>query len=129
VDIWATGCILYEFSLGRKAFSNDYAVIDFQSSGTPLDIHLDQSFGTECGDFVKTNIELMLQINASSRPSAAELLDKFISWNQKYSSTLKVSHYATQNRPPFHPTELNEVTPDASIPSLQSNIPFEDPLT
>ena len=80
-DMWAAGCILYELSVGRKRFHNDYAVFEYNSQpGKKLDIYLDDTFGEQCKEFITTNIEWTLQIDSLSRPSADELHNSFNKW-------------------------------------------------
>jgi serine/threonine protein kinase len=84
VDIWATGCILYEIVCHKKAFENDFRVHQHcleqryfkRELGIPIDLPdvlTDQGNET----FVSKIIHNMLQIEASQRPAIKELCELF----------------------------------------------------
>ena len=77
VDIWSMGCILYELALVQKAFSDDYAAIDFKRSKKDLSVTLDETFSEQCKDSIVKSMKSMLRTESSSRPSAADLFDEF----------------------------------------------------
>jgi serine/threonine protein kinase len=82
VDIWAMGCILYEMALGYKAFRHDYATIEYVQTKRTLDLPFDEGFSQNCKNNITKNIVRMLQIEASLRPSAAELVQEFYEYIQ-----------------------------------------------
>jgi serine/threonine protein kinase len=84
VDIWAMGCILFELAVGQKLFYNDYAVWAY--SGTDIVVTLDDTFSEQCKEYITMNLKSMLQFDAMSRPSAAEILDSI---NRYYPSTME----------------------------------------
>jgi len=49
VDVWSMGCILYELAVGRKAFRDDWAVIQYKIEGKDLELNVDETFGEQCG--------------------------------------------------------------------------------
>jgi len=72
------GCILYELTVGTRAFSSDWAVMQYKLGGKDIEIDLDETF---CGEFglghITRNIMRMLQIDPLSRPSATDLFKNF----------------------------------------------------
>lgn len=77
VDIWSMGCILYELAVGRQTFCDDLAAMEHKRSQRKLDIVLDEFFSKDCKESITKNITAMIQIEASSRPSATDLLVEF----------------------------------------------------
>jgi serine/threonine protein kinase len=73
VDIWALGCILYELTIGARAFQTDYAVLLYLSSQKNKDVVLDNTFDTHSMKTITKHIVDMLQIESSARPSASIL--------------------------------------------------------
>jgi hypothetical protein len=73
----AMGCILYELATHRKAFKNDAETAEYSRSKKNLDIFLDEGFSEDCKEKITRNVLHMLQIEASLRPSTAELLIEF----------------------------------------------------
>jgi serine/threonine protein kinase len=84
VDIWSMGCILYELAQGQKAFYTDWATIQHKTSGSSLDIILDETFSEQCKEAVTVSIHAMLQIDSVLRPSAKYLFNEF---SQNFEST------------------------------------------
>src|SRR5579859_6014508 len=41
VDIWTMGCLLYELAVGKRAFYNDYAVLQYCERNDPFVVCLD----------------------------------------------------------------------------------------
>ena len=68
-DIWSLGCIIYELYTGRKIFQDDYAVIEYWTSGASLEKVIDLSIG-----FCDLLLRPMLEICPQARPSARTLL-------------------------------------------------------
>lgn len=66
------GCILYELAVGRRAFENDYAVLEYRLSRSPPVVLLDDGFSSDEKDTIKNNIAFMLQLDPSLRPSALQ---------------------------------------------------------
>ena len=55
-DIWSMGCILYELAVGRKAFKDDWSANEYKkSSGSTLEIHLDEHFSNQCTETIETS--------------------------------------------------------------------------
>jgi serine/threonine protein kinase len=80
VDIWSMGCILYELAVGRRAFENDYAILEYRLSRKPPVVLLDDCFSSDEKDTIKKNIAVMLQVDPSLRPSALQQF-KFTSYH------------------------------------------------
>ena len=84
VDIWAIGCILYEVVLGKKAFANDWIMLQYSLDNRTYQRRLEISFDTvdipiSYGDkaFLSERIQQMLKVEASQRPTARDLLANF----------------------------------------------------
>jgi serine/threonine protein kinase len=77
VDIWALGCILYELSVGYRAFSSDMDTYMFTLKMRNLDVELDESFSETCKKRIKVDLYRMLAIEPQLRPSAIDLLEEF----------------------------------------------------
>lgn len=70
-DIWALGCIMYELCTGRKAFENDWATINYSSSGRQHpgllawpEFGLPRSVDAKCGQLflrIKSGYERLLR--------------------------------------------------------------------
>ena len=76
VDIWSLGCILYELSVGRKAFADDFAILTHSQLKTPLNITL-QGFDDIAVTCISNKILDMLQVDPTLRPSSSTLLQDF----------------------------------------------------
>lgn len=70
------GCILYELAVRKKAFENDYAVLDHRQSRRELNLNL-EGFDQETTDRLDETIRRALQIEPTSRPSASVLHSEF----------------------------------------------------
>ena len=77
VDIWATGCILYELATGSRPFKSDWDVLSHRFSRKNMEVVLDDSFDMHSVDSIKKHIFDMLQIDPSDRPSASFLSKEF----------------------------------------------------
>lgn len=79
VDIWALGCIFYELVGRKQAFSSDYNVLQYVSSGggadelNPLTLPVNFSRVGQC--VVMELVHAMLQVDAPSRPSTRNILE------------------------------------------------------
>jgi serine/threonine protein kinase len=87
-DIWAFGCIAYEFFTKEKAFVSDWATRDYLYTcfDAPKKV-FDDSQGWPKGSAVeftrklsKACVEKTLRIIWEERPSAAELVENLASW-------------------------------------------------
>lgn len=65
--------------MGEKAFYNDFAVFTYISSEPKMALSMpfDNSFGDNCKETITRNVNLMLQIEPRSRPSAETLIAEF----------------------------------------------------
>lgn len=94
VDIWSMGCIMYELTLRKRAFGNDYATMEYKmeyrTSQKPISVILDESFGEQCKESIVTNITSMIQIEPSRRPSATDLVEEF---TRQFQSTQLQPHH------------------------------------
>jgi serine/threonine protein kinase len=79
VDIWTMGCLLYELAVGRRAFCNDYAVLQYCERNEPFLICLDSFRDETAKPVISGAISRMLQKDPSQRPTAAALYDEFSS--------------------------------------------------
>jgi ankyrin repeat protein len=77
VDIWAIGCIIYELATGTRAFKNDWEVFQYRSSGTTMEVVLDDEFDAHSKTSITKLVGDMLQIEPSARPSASVLSTYF----------------------------------------------------
>jgi hypothetical protein len=71
------GCILYELTVGGKAFESDFATFFYKMSQRKLDVPLDATFDEESKSQITKSIACSLLLQPSSRPSASVLLDQF----------------------------------------------------
>ena len=94
VDIWAMGCILYQMVFRKKAFNNDYAVLNYALTKKPLD--LPSELSDECDPLTNNEISRvmliinsMVNLNPARRPPA-ELLGRLFNaacnWTVKQES-------------------------------------------
>lgn len=76
-DIWALGCILYELASGKKAFGDDWDVLEYT--------RMNMKFTVQFEPFVEMDIRLplanlvlaMLEVHPKARPSSNELRTLF----------------------------------------------------
>ena len=79
VDIWSLGCILYELTVGHRAFTDDFHTLQYCSSQKPLLIVFGDDIGDGFKEIMERNIRTMLQIDYALRPPATDLLKEFTS--------------------------------------------------
>jgi serine/threonine protein kinase len=85
VDIWAVGCIFFELALRRKAFEDDWRVLEYlQSFDTNSmsflnDLDSEATVAQRSHEVIKTVIGKMLDVEAANRPTARELHGQFAS--------------------------------------------------
>ena len=109
VDIWSIGCILFELTICRKAFSNDFMTLQYEPSREALAIPLDESFSEQCKENINRNILMMLASTPSSRPSAADLENEFI---KIFTSNQASPHTAVHIHRIFHQVEAISIGHD-----------------
>jgi len=73
VDIWALGCIFYELACKRRAFSDDWTVLEYANSTTQRHSLSDGVFDVVSLVHATNLLEAMLQIAPKSRPNSREL--------------------------------------------------------
>jgi hypothetical protein len=71
------GCILYELAVGRKAFCNDVATIEYKYRGKELLHPVPETFTTDSQEDITRNILVMLRVDPLERPPAGNLLEEF----------------------------------------------------
>jgi serine/threonine protein kinase len=93
LDIWQLGCILFEFAVGRRAFSSNAATIRFQAGISPLEIPLagDEFFGEECKRNISSCVLSILQIDERQRPTATKLVERFLDHHRLVERSTKSS--------------------------------------
>jgi tetratricopeptide (TPR) repeat protein len=72
VDIWATGCILFELLTGQMLFKSDFAIRDYFLSQTNPDIVVPDVLSVRLFHF-NSMMDEMLSRDYSERPDAAQL--------------------------------------------------------
>ena len=92
VDIWATGCIVYELTKGTRPFNSDWHVLNHRFSNKNVEVVLDDSFEPYSVEITTKHIIDMLQIDPSDRPSASTMLKKF-------DQQLQLAHHTTSTDP------------------------------
>ena len=92
VDIWAMGCILYEFATGIRLFKSDWEVLKYSISGKDMEIVLDDTFDAFSKEYITEHIIEMLRIAPSERPSAANLSQDFTNSVRQFQVT-KLNHH------------------------------------
>lgn len=84
VDIWALGCVAYEILTRTKAFQDDYEVYSYSLGDLDLMFPDRLALGTS-EQFIWQAIRSMLHLNATKRPKARSLHQKFRSHLQRFS--------------------------------------------
>jgi serine/threonine protein kinase len=73
--MWALGCILYELAVGRKAFANDYRIIEYITTKQRPEISLTlPEFDERLAVYIPQLLSALLEIDWWLRPSAREVL-------------------------------------------------------
>jgi serine/threonine protein kinase len=115
--MWAVGYILYELILRRRAFEDDWNVLQYANRGRELELILEPEIVPDerRREFLSRINKELLDINPSRRPSARTLYERFISWG---------SDNATKSilRPAFQLTK-----PDTQLLSVALKVPTEAP--
>jgi serine/threonine protein kinase len=93
VDVWSMGCILYELTIGARAFPTDYAVLSYLFSRKNKVVVLEDTFDAHSIETITKHIFDMLQIESSGRPSASILLKEFT----RECQLTQVNHPITQH--------------------------------
>jgi hypothetical protein len=65
--------------IGHKAFKDDFATRDYETSGKVLVVNFCEDIDDNYKESITKNVLIMLQINHSLRPSAANLCHEFSS--------------------------------------------------
>lgn len=71
------GCLLYELAIGKRAFYNDYAVLQYCERNDPFVVCLDGFRDEDAKPLISDAISRMLQKDPSERPTAAVLYEEF----------------------------------------------------
>lgn len=77
VDIWSLGCLFHELATKRRAFHNDYAVLEFCAGNKEFHVCLDNIPDPNAKASISEAISQMLQKEPSARPTAAMLYNQF----------------------------------------------------
>ena len=77
VDIWSTGCILFEFAVGKQAFPTSFALFECKVSRSHPPVKLDEYFSDHCKGNITQCISMMLQVDAKKPPTAPEMIEHF----------------------------------------------------
>jgi hypothetical protein len=83
VDIWAMGCIMYEIVVREPAFKEDYTLrhymLQFSRLGSrlTLPVNVDVFWNENRDSFIQEAMDEMLEIEASLRPTALQIHDRF----------------------------------------------------
>ena len=75
VDIFAIGCIMFEFMTGRRAFGGDMELLKYAAGGEQLDFSPPR-FRTGASAFLEALTRQLLNLQVQERPSAQALLQK-----------------------------------------------------
>lgn len=92
VDIWALGCILFELSVKKKAFSSDWDIHEHATRKHKLFIVLPESIESPARKFLKNLIHEMLKINSKQRPTASELHRSFNILSERGANALTIDN-------------------------------------
>lgn len=130
------GCVLYELATRKRAFNNDWAVVEHRYERKNKDVVLEDIFDAGSKDILTKYIVDMLQIEASARPSASVLSKEFtrlarvlptadvhsgISSATMASVTDQTDRTLTTTSTPQKPRAVPKQTaPNRSIPSSRS---------
>jgi serine/threonine protein kinase len=76
-DIWSLGCIFFEIIVFKKAFRDDYAVLQYAEFHDELKPTIPTGYYASSYDLVPYLLDGMLSLNPQDRPTAAELYKTF----------------------------------------------------
>src|SRR5271170_6490978 len=73
VDVWSMGCILYEMTVGQKAFDSDWALLQRQQSSAPIQMPIEVKVAPDIYQKLRFILPQMLEWDSSRRPSSHDL--------------------------------------------------------
>lgn len=117
VDIWALGCILYELVSQKKAFCDDWNVIEYARADAKRLVPLEPFIEVPSRIPLTNLIQTMLQVLPKGRPSARELSTLFNTVIVDGLATLCMQSEVIPFHSPVCSTSVdnNEVEPSKSI--------------
>jgi len=119
------GCILYELAVGTRAFSSDWAVMQYKLRGKDFEIDLDDFFCGKCGGHITRNIIRMLQIDPLSRPSGTGLLQTFSALSRSLEDLVQVDREIEMLEKDYLGHTLQSTSTDATISKTGKDMDIE----